>query len=496
MAASAGPVQRAFDTAMRDFKSQLKDPSLYDEILKTKSIDEVYDFIEKLQQDQSKTGSLRHLSKIEPYLSRLHDFTRAIEEFIKMRPEILALLLGPIKILLHWASNLTQSLDAIVNITAEIGALLPEFTEMAQLFAGNSCLKDVLALFFRDILDFYAIALDFFGLPHMRGSAAKLGTSLRTLFGALWPKHKRKIQLIGKHIEKHTHLMRNEVRLENIRHEYELREKALEHFERTEAADQRAEYGRIREDIKPQCYEDQLASYRSRICRGTGAWLFRDASFKQWFDPTNTTIKMLWLRGIPGAGKSYLTTSVIDAALTPNRTVGYAIFKYNEQSTVSALSVLHSLIFQMTQNRDDLQSVICKSTGQKLKSHLEEAAELLKTVLECAGASYVIVDGLDEIDSLERSALIKQLVRLCTECTKTKVLFSSRIEENITSLLKDKTFEIDVHSRNSGSIQTFVNWRKAEWCQERGFRPEFRNELDSLLAPLAADAKGLCPAYS
>ena len=489
MAALAGPVQRAFDDAMQDFKSQLKDPSLYDEILKTKSIDEVYDVTNKLQEEQAKTGSLRNLSKISPYLARLTRFADTIES-IQVRPDALALIWGPIKILLHWTGNLTHTFDAILDIMKEVGETLPEFTEMAQLFVNNSCIKDVLVLFFRDILDFYVIALNFFGLPRIRGTASKLGTGTRALFEALWPKHKEKVQLIRKHIKQHSSLIRNEVRLEHIRLEYDLRDKAFEHFERSEAANQRAEYGRIREDIKPQSHEDQFALYRGCICSGTGDWLFRDASFKRWFDPTDTTIKMLWLKGIPGAGKSYLTTTVIDAALTPDRTVAYAMLKYNEQSTVSALSILHSLIFQMAQNRGDLQSVICKSPGQKLKSHLEEAAELLKVMLDCAGASYIIVDGLDEINAIERTALINQLVRLCTECTETKVLFSSRVEENITSLLKDKTFEIKVHNRNSGSIQTFVNQRKAEWCKERDFRPEFRDELDGLLAPLAADAKG------
>jgi hypothetical protein len=495
MAASAGPVHRAFDDAMEDFKKQLKDPNLYDEILKTKSIDEVYDLTKKIQDDQAKTGSLRNLSKITPYLTRLTKFADTIES-IHVKPDAFALIWGPIKLLLHWTSNLTHTFDAILDIIKEVGEALPEFTEMAELFANNSCIKDVLVLFFKEILDFYVVALNFFGLPRIRGTASKLGTGARALFEALWPKHKQKILLIRKHIKQHTSLIRSEVRLEHIRLAYDLRDKALEHFERTETANQRAEYSRIREDIKPQSHEALFASYHARICTGTGDWLLRDASFKQWFGPKNTTIKMLWLRGIPGAGKSYLTTTVIDAALTPDHTVGYAILKYNEQSTVSALSVLHSLIFQMTQNRDDLQAVICKSMRQRLKSHLEEAAELLKTVLDCAGASFIIVDGLDEIDALERSALIKQLVRLGTECTETKVLFSSRTEENITFLLKDKTFEIDVHSRNSGSIQKFVNWRKTQWCQDRGFRSDFRNELDGLLAPLAANAKGLCPAYS
>ena len=64
MSAPFDPVQDAFERAKRDFRSSLQDDALYDEILQTTSIDQVYDVTDKLQEEQGKNGHLRHLSKI------------------------------------------------------------------------------------------------------------------------------------------------------------------------------------------------------------------------------------------------------------------------------------------------------------------------------------------------------------------------------------------------------------------------------------------------
>lgn len=164
MTAPYDPVKVAFENAIREFKRTLENDKLYDEILKTTSIDQVYDATDRLQEEQAKKGHLRHLSKIKPYLQRLRDYTDAIDTFVQTKPDILALIWGPIKLLLQWASTLKQSFDAIVNTTADIGALLPEFQEVTKLFRHNDHIRDVLVLFFKDILDFYLIALKFFSM--------------------------------------------------------------------------------------------------------------------------------------------------------------------------------------------------------------------------------------------------------------------------------------------------------------------------------------------
>lgn len=310
MAAPADPIQTIFDTAIRDFKADLKNDKLYSEISKATTIEEVYDVTDKLQEEQAKNGHLRHLSKIEPYLEGLRNYASIIQVFMQAKPEILALLWGPIKLLLQWASTLKQSFDAIINTTADIGVLLPEFRGAVDLFSHNEQIKDVLVLFFKDILDFYLIALKFFSLS--RGFStnflildkilmSRLGW--KYFFESLWPRHRDKINVVMNHIERHTLLMRNEVRLEHIQAEHTARLRALEHFERTERSHRQQEYHTIETGISPTKYDTKLDWLHGRVCEGTGRWLMNDPIFVKWLDPQDTSSKVLWLQGIPGAGE-------------------------------------------------------------------------------------------------------------------------------------------------------------------------------------------------
>lgn len=155
--------QAAFETAIHKFRVELKNDDLYHEILQTRNIMEVYDVTDRLQEEQSRTGRLRHLSKIEPFLAGLRGYANAIEVFMQTKPEVLALIWGPIKLLLQWADVLKQSMDAIVDTIAEIGSLIPEFQISSELFGKKAAVRDVLLLFFGDILNFYVISLKFFG---------------------------------------------------------------------------------------------------------------------------------------------------------------------------------------------------------------------------------------------------------------------------------------------------------------------------------------------
>jgi hypothetical protein len=159
---SYDPVARAFDAAKRDFQAQLKDPDLYDRILKTTTIDEVYNFTNELQEEQAKTGHLRHLAKIEPYLEQLREYAKVIEVFAQVHPDIFCLIWGPIKLLLQWSSILKKSFDEIILVTAAIGDSLPQFEQITRIFSSNDSLNNLLVLFFRDILDFYQISFEFF----------------------------------------------------------------------------------------------------------------------------------------------------------------------------------------------------------------------------------------------------------------------------------------------------------------------------------------------
>ncbi|RYP91269.1 hypothetical protein DL770_002587 [Monosporascus sp. CRB-9-2] len=445
MAASTDPVQVAFEFAKSEFKDKLKDDAIYDEILKTTSIEQVYDFTDNLQKQQAEKGHLRHLSKIEPFLNRLEEYSKVIEIFIQAKPDILALIWGPIKLLLQWASVLKQSFDAIVNTTAAIGNLLPEFISVTRLFSQNTHIKDVLALFFRDILDFYLVALKFFRLPRWR-----------YVFESLWPKYKDKIEAVRQNIERHSHLLRNDVQFEHIRQE---REAAL----RSEGSHRRQEFWAIKTDISP--IDHGKRSVESSVAPTVAArytWRRQDIPIQHRH------------REGEDMRQSPLCVPQLYAQLEHIGFVCLPLFD-----------------FQLASDDDDLRAIVCESTGDDLRSSTDGAVHVFKQLLAYAGLVYIIIDGLDEIEELERGRLLKYLLGLSKDCEGVKVIISSRSEADIHSVLKDESTILRVDHKNAGNIQTFVNQECQTWFRQCNFFPETETEIRGLLAPLASNSQGM-----
>ncbi|KAG4260120.1 hypothetical protein FPRO04_12431 [Fusarium proliferatum] len=470
--------QRAFEAAMIDFKDKLKGHSFYDQIIQTTSIEQVYQDIEKLQDKQAKSGRLRHLSKIEPFLARLREYSSVVETFVQAKPDILALIWGPVKLLLLWADALKQSFDALVSALEDIGNALPDFCELAEIFAGNNRLHALLVLYFRDILHFYLISTKFFSMRR-----------LKVMFEMFWPSHRDRIQVVVKHMASHRDLMRKEVRMEEIRRADEMRNRELQHFVQTEENNIAQEYASHRAHLAPKSYDADLYRFSETVCNGTGKWLFRDQSFQNWLAGKDKAKPILWLRGIPGAGKTLLASSVIKHTQSLDGTHTVFAFLTYIDGHVSALSILHSLIFQLASTSLSLKTMLCQSNLQHLGSDIKIAKTLFQTLIQSAGVVRVIIDGLDEIEPIQRSTLIKELVRLSGECQECHILLASRAESDISRDLDGKTTNLQVDKNNAGSIQVFINLTMGEWFKERDFVPEVQDQLQGWAAPLAFHAK-------
>lgn len=196
-----------------------------------------------------------------------------------------------------------------------------------------------------------------------------------------------------------------------------------------------------------------------------------------------------WLFLITLIGKTFLAGTVISKAKTTGRAI--FVFLSHVFSSTSALSILHSLIFQLASDDDDLQAALCQSSRADLKNSITVAVSLLTTLLNCAGPVYIIIDGGDEIHEIERGRLFRQLLELSKNCEETKILISCRPEADITTILGSESTSIRVENRNAGSIQAFITRRSQKWFETRNFLPKERAEIEGLLAPIAANAKGM-----
>lgn len=299
--------------------------------------------------------------------------------------------------------------------------------------------------------------------------------------------------------------MRSEVRLEHIRAEDDNRRRNLEHFEKTERFHSQQEYHNIRTAVSPEFYDSKLDWIYGRICEGSGKWLIRNSTFAKWKDVTDVSTKILWLQGIPGAGlsgplswyrrtsltaalgKTFLTGAVIKEVQTAGRVL-FAFLSFS--SSTSALKVLHSLIFQLVSDNEDLQGALSQSSRENLKNNITVAVSLLTTLLKGAGPVYIIVDGVDEIDEIERERLLRELLGLSKNCQETKIVVSSRLEADIKAKLDPVSVSIRVDEYNAGNIQAFVNFESDRLFQTWNLLPDERTDIERLLAPVAANAQG------
>ena len=85
------PIEDAFEAARQDFLRSLKDRDIYN-FSQFTSINNVYDTTDKIQEEQQRSGALRGLNKIRPYLDCLSQYVGVIDTLIQAKPDILCLI--------------------------------------------------------------------------------------------------------------------------------------------------------------------------------------------------------------------------------------------------------------------------------------------------------------------------------------------------------------------------------------------------------------------
>lgn len=156
---------------------------------------------------------------------------------------------------------------------------------------------------------------------------------------------------------------------------------------------------------------------KSRV-PGTGDWIRGEGLFKSWI---KRDIPILWLSGIPGAGKSYLSSNIIsflrDRHLQgvqhhSHVSVGYFFFKDDNPKTRSFHQALRDLAYQISQNDSVYAKYVastCDSsedigTLQSAWRHL--FVNFFVKNKDVSGSVYLIIDGVDEADTADRQPFL------------------------------------------------------------------------------------------
>ncbi|KAI1822615.1 hypothetical protein F4861DRAFT_550622 [Xylaria intraflava] len=229
--------------------------------------------------------------------------------------------------------------------------------------------------------------------------------------------------------------------------------------------------GEILRWISQEPYQKYHKRERETFLDGTGKWLLFHPVYKQWKNDSASSI--LWLHGIPGSGKSKLTSLVIEDAQSsfqsrqaPPPAYFYCSRNPAEPGRSDAEKIIASIVRQLsslgpgepllqpTVNTYDSQ----ESYGFAADSlQLQESCDLLMELLQNYPTAIIIIDALDECSPKTRQKLLDSLERVLRHPSAlVKVFVSSRDDGDIVNKLRDYP-SLELSSNlNSVDISNYV----------------------------------------
>ncbi|KAF4957104.1 hypothetical protein FGADI_3323 [Fusarium gaditjirri] len=163
---------------------------------------------------------------------------------------------------------------------------------------------------------------------------------------------------------------------------------------------------RIRDWLRPTKYEEdgsELKKHTGSHLEGTSQWLFDSPIFQQWHHGRDDGI--LWIRGVPGTGKSVLASRLIHQLSSEQCPILYFFFRHTIQSNHRPESALRDWLAQALPFSPPLQLAlkslifrpICLDFVDDLS--LVELWHLVRLALRGMAKVYCVVDALDEMDT-------------------------------------------------------------------------------------------------
>ncbi|RAQ98684.1 vegetative incompatibility protein HET-E-1 [Stemphylium lycopersici] len=202
----------------------------------------------------------------------------------------------------------------------------------------------------------------------------------------------------------------------------------------------------------------------------TGLWLLESTKFTDW---KKRAASRLWLYGIPGCGKTILSSTVVENLLQychddTNMVTAYFYFNFNDAQKQDPELMLRSLLCQLVQRSVVIPKGVdalfssCENGQRKPSSHV-----LLQVIKEAAQEFthvYVVLDALDEC--AQRSELMGMLEAVAEwQLDNLHLLMTSRKERDIERSLEEYIREEDTTlDQTYDRILTAISEEYAEYA--------------------------------
>ncbi len=226
----------------------------------------------------------------------------------------------------------------------------------------------------------------------------------------------------------------------------------------------------------------------------SGQWLLKSEAYSTWKMQQNS---FLWLYGIPGCGKTILSSTIVED-LQKNETSSsvllYFYFDFTDASKQYFENALRSLTIQLYHKskgvRGLLDSLYSSCADGRNQPGIEALHTTLLNMIQQAGEVWVVLDALDECQTRSEDkpwGLLPWIQCFRNSQMNCHILVTSRPEQDIESDIRSYNREQDIIPIQSSSIQDDIRHyvtsrvRKHKGLSRWETRPDIQTKIENTL---------------
>ena len=317
-------------------------------------------------------------------------------------------------------------------------------------------MDEALSLLYGDILEFHQRALRIFQFR-----------TWRQVFGSIWKNFNTRFQHILEDLRRHKQLIESQATALHFRQYNADRQLIIENLQHLEDAESDRRYLGLLQWLMPVGIRSDHEAITEvwREFPRSGEWIFRNPKYSTWRTDDVPRSPILWLRGIPGAGKTVLASRIVEnCQQDKGARTAFFYCKDGDPERTTAIAVLRTFLSQILSRNHDLLSWCYDAflgSGEPSLSSKQLCLKLVEASLLDGCRTMMIIDGLDECFKSERIALLgplQELVNMCEskEPGMVRLLIVSQDEPDIRTSLRN-TSEIVLEVGDSlADVRNFV----------------------------------------
>ncbi|OHE99782.1 NACHT and WD domain-containing protein [Colletotrichum orchidophilum] len=177
--------------------------------------------------------------------------------------------------------------------------------------------------------------------------------------------------------------------------------------------------------------------YRDQWVEGTSNWILQNDSYQEWLE-SDSGSHVLWLSGGAAAGKSVLSSFIVNSLVESGACCQYFFVRFGDQKKRTLSLMLRSIAYQAAQKIPDFLAKVNELVDEGINFEVADPRtiwdRIFKSILftiDFQEPLYWIIDGLDEADNPR--AVIRLLTDISSSSVPIRVLLTSRKTSEIAA---------------------------------------------------------------